>query len=98
MKSSTSLTESIGSTQGETATRDENDGVTKEGSRTVCPPADERTDRLSESVGITITSSTGYEDSETFMLRGKKATNAFARRLMTVAIRAYDKRDDNARE
>jgi hypothetical protein len=98
MKSSTSLTESIGSTRGEAGgvTTGETDSVTEQGSRSVA--CDERTERGSESVAITIKSSTGYEDSETFTLRGKRATNAFARRLMTVAIRAYDKRDDDAGE
>jgi hypothetical protein len=101
MKSTIPLSESIGSTRGERR------GVSVGESATVgehisptisMAGGEERADRSSESVAITITSSTGYEDSETFTLRGRKATNAFARRLMTVALRAYDKRDDDAGE
>jgi hypothetical protein len=101
MKSSATLSESIGSTRGEArgVSVGETDGSTEHVSRTLgISGTDERTDRGSESVAITITSSTGYEDSETFTLRGKRASNAFARRLMTIAIRAYDKRDDDAGE
>jgi hypothetical protein len=99
MKSSTTLSESIGSTRGEARGVSIGETDTEHVSRTVAiSGTDERTDRSSESVAITITSSTGYEDSETFTLRGKRATNAFARRLMTIAIRAYDKRDDDAGE
>jgi hypothetical protein len=51
-----------------------------------------------ESVTVTIKSSAGYEDSEVFTLRGKKAANAFARRVMAVSLRAHDRRDDDASE
>jgi hypothetical protein len=93
MKGNTSLTESIGSARGEseTAYRGDSTGISP-------GRADDRGDRSTESVVITITATTGYEDSETFTVHGKKATNAFARRLMAVAIRAYERHDGDAGE
>lgn len=47
-------------------------------------------------VVVSISSSSGYEDSETFALPDAKTAKAFARRLMSTCVRAYDRRDWSA--
>jgi hypothetical protein len=45
-----------------------------------------------ETVTLLISSSSGYEDSETFTVRGKKAANAFARCAMALCLRRHNRR------
>ena len=45
-----------------------------------------------ETVTLLISSSSGYEDSETFTIRGKKAANAFARCAMALCLRRHNRR------
>jgi hypothetical protein len=53
-------------------------------------------DAPDHSVVVSISSTSGYEDSEIFRLPDAKTAKAFARRLMSTCVRAYDRRDWNA--
>lgn len=98
-QTASSLTEPIGTMASDHHTYGISSGQTSCISSTesiTVAPGDELTAADHHAVRITVSTTEGFSDAETFTLRGAKAANTFARTLIAAAVRTYSRLDEES--